>query len=49
MVNISTAIKTCSTPTIPLPSLGNGLLNTSLNNGGILGSGILCSVQAKAK
>jgi hypothetical protein len=49
MVNVSTAIKTCSTPTIPWPLLGSSLLNTSLNNEGILGSTVLCSVQAEAK
>jgi hypothetical protein len=34
--------------TIPGPSLGNKPLNSSLNNGDILGSSVFCAVCAKA-
>jgi hypothetical protein len=34
------------TATAPGPSLGNSLLNISLNNGGILGNGVLLSAHA---
>jgi hypothetical protein len=35
-------------PTFPGPSLGNSPLNTSRNNGGILGSGVFYAVRAEA-
>jgi hypothetical protein len=40
--------KHAPTSAIPGPSLGNSPLNTSLNNGKILGSDVLYSVHAKA-